>query len=123
MHISHEGEVGAESGVEVRLNLLVVLWSRRLTVLVVSPARDAAVASDRQRMSATRGDGDEVTLYAVRRRLAVEVGAPARNIAVALQRQRVNATRGDGDEVALYAVWRRLAVIIPSPARNIAVAL
>ena len=77
VHIGHEGKVGTESGV------VVVLWSRRLTELVVSPARNAAVALQRQRVTITRGDGDEVALYAVRRRLAVLVQAPARNIAVA----------------------------------------
>ena len=86
VHIGHEGKVGAESGVVVLVVQLVVLWSRRLAVLVVAPARNSAVALQRQRVIVTRGDGDEVTMYAVRRRLTVLVVSPARDVAVALQK-------------------------------------
>ena len=51
--------------------------------MVETPARDTAVASQRERVSTTRSDRDKVTLDAVGRRLAVVVASPARDIAVA----------------------------------------
>ena len=44
---------------------------RRLTVNVASPARDAAVASKRERVMAPRGSRDEVAVDAAGRRLRV----------------------------------------------------
>ena len=93
-----------------------------LAEVVESPARDTTVVSERQRVTITCGDRDEVAVDAGGRCLSVAVPSPARNIAVALQRQRVSATRGDGDVVALHAVRRRLAEVVVSPARNVAVA-
>ena len=56
---------------------------RRLAFVVVSPARDTAVASQRQRVPGTRSNRDEVAVDAIGRRLAAVVASPACDVAVA----------------------------------------
>ena len=65
---------------------------RRLTVPVASPARDIAVASQRERVIATRRDRDEVPLNAIGRRLAANVVAPARDSPVASHHRGVTGS-------------------------------
>ena len=95
---------------------------RRLAFVVVSPARDVAVASKCQRVIVTSGNRDEVAVHAVGRRLVPIVVSPARDAAVASKRQRVLATRSNRDEVAVHAVGRCLAEVVGAPARDAAVA-
>ena len=57
-----------------------------LAVVVVSPARDTTVASQRQRVSTTCGDRDEVAVDAVGSCLAAVVQSPARDAPVSSQR-------------------------------------
>ena len=84
---------------------------------VASPARYGTVASQSQRVMATRTDRGEDATHAIRRRLAQVVVAPARYGTVAPERQRVKFTRTDRDEVATHPAGRRLAPVVVAPAR------
>ena len=59
----------------------------RLAVLVVSPACDAPIASQRDRVTSTSSDRNEVAVG--RRHQAVAVPFPARDTSVASHRKRV----------------------------------
>ena len=90
----------------------VVASGRRFAIEIASPARDAPVASYRQRVIITCGDRDEVTVDAVGRRSAVEVVSPTSDAPVASYRQGVTTTSGNHTAKSL-TLFGHSAFVLP----------